>query len=79
MLRKTPAQLIKEATSKGRSDWYEQLSLEDQEYICKVVEEMKKNPNAALTFVAKQLIDVLSIKRSIVTVTHTLRGMIRDG
>lgn len=80
MSRKTAAQLVRDSkTNKSGSSWYNRLSLEEREYICKVVGEMRKNPGAALTLVASQLIDIFKIKCSIQTVASTLRGLIRDG
>lgn len=78
--RKTAAQLVREAKGKrSTTSWYEQLSLTDQEYICQVVGEMRKNPDAAYALVARNLIIELSIKRSVNSVVRTLKELMRDG
>ena len=77
---KAPAQLVRESVAaKPTISWYEQLHLANQEYVCRVVGEMRKNPDAACALVAKGLIAELSIKRSVDTVVRTLKELMRNG
>jgi len=76
---KTAAKLVKSAIPvKSGKPWYEELSAANQIFVHSVVREVIKRPEAALSAVAENLIYELSINRSVGTVAHTLREMIRN-
>ena len=77
MKDQTPKQLVSDSVPRNfRTFWYRRLNNDQRGFIDSVIEEVIKNPKAALSLVARNLIDKFSIKCNLNSVANGLGDMV---
>lgn len=74
----TPAQLIKNAKRRSRctTGWIHGLTIEQGDYLCSVIKELKKDASAPILVIARILREEFKLQVSAETIARTLRNRI---